>query len=60
MDTTKLLGKSVKVYLKLGGAFNFKVTGIGLKFITGFDEEGMNLLIHLNDIDFIVLDGVKL
>ena len=53
MDATKLLNKSVKIFMKDGRAFYFKVTGIGLKYITGYDDEGITRMICIEDIDFI-------
>jgi hypothetical protein len=53
-----LLGKSIAVYTKKAAkGFDFKVTGCGEDFISGFDSEGMNLKIDLIDIDCIVLGG---
>jgi hypothetical protein len=51
---TDLMGKSLKVYLKLGGAFYFKVNGAGIDYIVGFDDEYNHLRISLNDINFVV------
>ena len=48
-----LLGKSVKVFLKEGGAFHLKVTSAGNDYISGYDEEGLNIRVSANDIDFI-------
>jgi hypothetical protein len=54
MDTNKLLGKSVKVFLKAGGCFWFKITGSGPNYIKGYDDTGLDLLIYLNDIEKIL------
>jgi hypothetical protein len=48
------LGNSVKVHLKLGGAFYLKVTTVGADFLSGYDQEGINILVQTNDIDFII------
>jgi hypothetical protein len=48
------LGNSVKVHLKLGGAFYLKVTGAGKDYLSGYDQEGTNILVQTNDIDFII------
>ena len=47
------LGKSVKIFLKDGGAFWFKVTEAIPGYIKGYDDEGMNLCISVDDIDFV-------
>jgi hypothetical protein len=38
------LGNSVKVHLKLGGAFYLKVT-TGKDYLSGYDQEGFRLMI---------------
>jgi hypothetical protein len=48
------LGQSIKVFLKLGGAFYLKVTAAGPDYFEGYDEEGLNLHVDVNDIDFIL------
>lgn len=48
------LGKAIKVYLKDGGAFNYKVTECGLHHFGGYDDEGLNISIAYDDIDFIL------
>lgn len=48
------LGKAIKVFLKEGGKFNFKVTAAGPDHIAGYDDEGLNLTIMVEDIDFII------
>jgi hypothetical protein len=53
----KLLGKGFGVHLKDGGSFYFKCTGNGsgseFNFITGYDTEGTDLKIDIEDIDMI-------
>lgn len=51
---TDLLGKAIKIFLKDGGAFHFKVTEAGPDWIGGYDDEGLNLRIEAKDIEFIV------
>lgn len=57
INPNKILGQSIAVYLKEGGAFRFKVTGSGISdgknFIDGYDDEHLNLRIDVDDIDFI-------
>lgn len=59
-----VIGKSVKVFLKQrandSAAFFFKVTGHNAAYegqvkysLIGYDDEGNNLTIDLEDIDFI-------
>lgn len=53
--TTKFfLGKSIKVFLKDGGSFNYKVTGCSNDYLDGYDDEGLNITIAVEDIDFII------
>jgi hypothetical protein len=69
MNVIGLLGKSVQIHLKDGGAFYLKVTGYkwadSLKlsdtklYLTGMDEEGEEITVCLDDIEFIVNDGIK-
>lgn len=47
-------GKAIKVYLKDGGAFHFKVIEASDHHIGGFDDEGVDLRIEAGDIDFII------
>lgn len=49
------LGESVKVKLKLGGLFALKVTAAGENYLSGHDEEGINILVQTNDIDFLYI-----
>ncbi len=49
-----LLGRSVRVYMKEGGSFYFKVTGAGEGYVTGFDDEGVNLRIEMEDIEVVL------
>jgi hypothetical protein len=58
IEPLKILGSAIKVYLKDGGAFPFRVVGAGKNFIVGYDDEMMDLHINLNDIDFII-EGEK-
>jgi hypothetical protein len=51
------LGKSVKVFLRDGGAFWLKVTAAGPGYISGYDDEGLDLYIKVDDIDFV--EGAK-
>lgn len=51
---TDYLGESIRIHLKQGGAFYFKVTGATRTHLTGYDDEGMNLKVDIADIDFIV------
>lgn len=61
----KLLGKGFGVHLKDGGSFYFKCTGQGYtliegfveEFLNGFDTEGTDLKIDIEDIDMVT--GVK-
>jgi hypothetical protein len=63
IQPSKLLGQGFGVHLKDGGSFYFKCTG-GLEsfnhkeigydyFLTGFDTEGTDLKININDIDMV-------
>jgi hypothetical protein len=52
--TSDLLGKSLKIYMKDGAKFYFKVTEVGPDYIAGYDDEMMNLRIDLADIDFVM------
>lgn len=55
LEPISLLGKAVRV--RLNGSeksFSFKVLGCGPGYISGYDGEGMDLKISLDDIDFIV------
>lgn len=49
-----LLGKAIHIYLKAGAEFNFKVIACDAGNIYGYDDEGLNLGIALDDIDFIL------
>lgn len=52
---TDYLGQAIKIFLKDGGAFNFKVTGVnGSDNLTGFDDEGLNITIPVDEIDYIL------
>lgn len=58
MQALELLGKSLQIHLKSGGAFYFKCTEIGTnhkgkEWIAGYDEEGLNIRLDINDIAFI-------
>lgn len=58
IDPVKILGKSLRVFLKYGGNFYFKVTAVGGDFVAGYDDEGLNLYIKIEDIDYYLLgDG---
>lgn len=48
------LGSSVKVFLKSGGSFNYKITGCSPSYLDGYDDESTNITININDIDFII------
>lgn len=50
----ELAGESVKVFLRSGGHFNLKVTATEPGFITGFDDERINLTIAVEDIDYVL------
>lgn len=50
MDLKKYLGKSLAIYLFEGGRFYFKVTGCHDHYLIGYDDEGMELKIDVNDI----------
>ena len=55
-DYNHLLGRAVKIHLKCGGSFFFKITGckqMDETFLTGFDDEGLNITINIKDIDYI-------
>jgi hypothetical protein len=54
-EPNKLLGKAFKVYLLAGGKFNFKCTGAGKDYITGHDDEGLDIHLSITDIDFILI-----
>lgn len=54
--TFDLLGKTIRVFLRNGGKFHFKVTGASETTIDGYDDEGMNLTIDTKDIEYII-DG---
>lgn len=51
----ELLGESVKVFMKDGGKFHFKVMECGGDYMNGYDEEGMDLHLKIEDIDFVVV-----
>jgi hypothetical protein len=53
VTTNFLLGKAIKIYLKDGGAFHFKVTEAGKSYLVGYDEESMELHINISDIDYV-------
>lgn len=48
-----LLGKSLKIYLKMGGVFFFYCNEAGNDWISGSDDEGQNLRISMDDIEII-------
>ncbi|MEK4132039.1 hypothetical protein NYE67_20705 [Solibacillus sp. FSL W8-0474] len=52
--TYDLLGKSIRVFLRDGGDFHFKVTGASETSIDGYDEERLNLTIDTKDIEYII------
>jgi hypothetical protein len=58
VEINKLLGKSVQIHLKSGGAFYFKITGSsvvgGNILVTGFDDEGLELTFSVDDIEYII------
>jgi hypothetical protein len=54
----ELLGKSLQIHLKSGGTFYFKCTEAGInhngnEWIAGYDEEGLNIRLDVNDIAFV-------
>jgi hypothetical protein len=54
----ELLGKSLQIHLKSGGAFYFKCNEMGenengSEWIAGHDEEGLNIRLNINDIAFV-------
>lgn len=51
----ELLGNSIKVFMKEGGKFYFKVMECGGDFMNGYDEEGLDLHLKVEDIDFVVM-----
>lgn len=53
-NSCDLLGKAIQIYLKNGGAFNFKVIEAGPDHIAGYDDEYLTLTIAIEDIDFII------
>jgi hypothetical protein len=59
INPLNVLGESIKVFLKAGAAFYFKCTEIKEKHLIGYDQEGMNIVIELSDIDFIVQEENK-
>lgn len=48
------VGQSIRIHCKLGGVFYFKVTEAGDSYLCGYDDEGLNLRVGAEDIDFIV------
>jgi hypothetical protein len=48
------IGKAVKVILKSGAAFHFKVTEAGINYIQGYDDESLDLRIFDCDIESIL------
>lgn len=54
VDRITLLGKSIKVHLKEGGSFQYKVEECGENYLYGYDDEGLNITIDIDDIDFII------
>lgn len=54
VQPNKMLGHSVKLVLKDGGSFNFKVTEAGLDYIVGYDQEMNELKIHLSDVEMVI------
>ena len=54
MQPSDFLGKAIKVFLKAGGSFHYKVTGCGPNHLDGYDDEGLNITIQVNDIDYII------
>lgn len=53
VTTNFLLGKAIKIHLKDGGDFHFKVTGAGKSYLVGYDEERMELHINISDIEYV-------
>jgi hypothetical protein len=60
IQPSNLLGKGFGVHLKDGGSFYFKCTGQGfvgrdtfVHYISGFDTEGNDIQIDLQDIDMV-------
>jgi hypothetical protein len=62
IQPSKLLGKGFGVHLKDGGSFYFKCTGMGegerftldpVPYLSGFDTEGTDLKIDIEDIDMV-------
>lgn len=51
---TDYAGLAIKVHLRSGAAFHFKVTEAGHDYTSGYDDESLNLRIDAADIDFIV------
>lgn len=49
-----LLSEFVRVKLRNGGLFNFRIIETTAQSINGFDDEGINLVIDFEDIDYIV------
>lgn len=54
LEPVQLLSRSLRVFLKDGGKFYFKVTNCGPDYIGGYDDEGLDLQINIVDIDFII------
>jgi hypothetical protein len=48
------LGQAIKIFLKDGGAFYLKVTHCGFNWIGGFDDEGIDIQVGIEDIDYII------
>jgi hypothetical protein len=48
------LGDYVNVHLKLGGSFSLKVTEANKEYLSGYDQEGNDILVQTSDIDFII------
>lgn len=53
-DPKNLLGKSLRIFLKEGGKFNFYCNEAGENYIAGFDDESLNLRIAIDDIEFVI------
>lgn len=53
------LGKRIRIFLKTGGAFTVDLVSKAGDYVTGYDEEGTEITIDTNDIDFVVDEDWK-
>lgn len=53
-NTLDLLGKSILIQLRDGGAFQFYCNESGIDYIAGYDDQSLNVRIDIKDIEFIM------